>query len=226
MYHHLTVLESSLKMPLLSLPVKSFLVKTASGLVLISPVPDIQQFKEQIDAVGAVTDLVAPNGYHHLGMAQAIALFPNATVWGVPALREKCADIPWQKDLFSDVWPYSDELEIVPLQGAPKLDEVVFFHKPYKRLIVTDLCFNHVDGSGFGYWLMFNIFGAYQRFAVGRLLARLVEDKALFQASLANVLALDFETIMLPHGMNVTTDAKATLKAALQERGFDDALTA
>ena len=216
----LSTFESSLKMPILELPVKSFLVKAKDGLVLISPVPDIQRFKPQIDAMGTLSDLVAPNGYHHLGMAQAIELFPKATVWGVPALREKCADISWEKDLFCDEWPYDDELKAIALQGAPKLDEVVFFRETSKCLIVTDLCFNHIHGKGLGYWIMFNIFGAYKRFAMSRLLTQMVKDKELFRASLEKVLALDFETIALPHGVNLSQNAKVRLRTALQERGL------
>lgn len=216
----LTVFESTLQMPLLSLPLKSCLVKTNNGLILISPVPDIQKFADDIKAVGSVTDLVAPNALHHLGMANAIELFPDATVWGVPALKTKCPDIPWGKDLFTDQWPYSEDLEVVPLQGAPKLNEVVFFHQPSHSLIVTDLCFNYIHGKGLGYWLMFNIFGTYKRFAMARPLARMVENKPLFQASIDKALALDFHTIVIPHGVDVTDNAKERLKNALRERGF------
>lgn len=170
--------------------------------------------------MGSVTDLVAPNAFHHLGMASAIELFPEATVWGVPALKNKCPDIPWEKDLLIDPWPYSEDLEVIPLQGAPKLNEAVFFHQSSNSLIVTDLCFNHIHGTGFGYWLMFHIFGTYKRFAIGRLLARMVENKPLFQASIEQVLALDFHRIVIPHGVNVETNAKEQLKNTLYERGF------
>lgn len=216
----LTLLESVLKMPLLDLPVKSCLVETKKGLVLISPIPDIRNFKNQIDAAGTVTDIVAPSGLHHLGIPQAIQLFPHATIWGAPALRKKRPDIPWQKIFSHDRWPYSEELEVVVLQGIPKLTEIVFFHKASKSLIVTDLCFNHIHGKGLGYWLMFHLFGTYKRFAMSKLFVRMIQDKNLFKESINKILDFDFQTIVISHGVNIEIHAKEAFKNALRERGF------
>jgi hypothetical protein len=56
--------------------------------------------------------------------------------------------------------------------------------------------------------------GCYCRFAASRLLRSTIKDRAAFRASLDLVLAWEFERILLSHGRNVETDAKALLRDA------------
>ena len=212
-------ISSSIKMPLLVLPTKTILVRLAHGVVMISPGSGLAGVREQIDAFGTVTDIVAPNLFHNVGIKSACKLFPDATLWGVKGFAEKLPGISWEKTLEPEWWPYGAELELMPVNGMPKINEMVMLHRASRTLIATDLCFNHVEGRGFGYWVVFNLFGAYRKFAVSRLFLKMAKDKAALNESLKQILAADFDNVIMAHGHNVLGNGKAQLKQALIERG-------
>ncbi|QQR88644.1 MAG: hypothetical protein IPJ88_10355 [Myxococcales bacterium] len=211
-------LTSELKLPLMTLPIKMSLVRVGEKVVMISPLPDLERFKTEIDAFGVPTDIVAPNLFHSSGVEAAAELYPTARIWGVKGFARKRPQIAWQAVLGEGEWPFSQELSMFEIEGMPKFNEVVFLHRPSKTLIATDLCFNHLNGTGFGYWLVFNLFGTYRRFAVSRLFLKMVKNRESFNRSISQLLESDFENIIMAHGLNVTGSAKEKLVLALKEK--------
>lgn len=214
--NEISFLESVVKMPLMSLPVRSTYIPVQNGAVLISPGSclDLTQLK----SLNSVTDLVAPNLLHCAGMQKAHSAYPNAKRWGALGVRGAKPQISWTDELSKENWAYQDELPMVQLQGIPKINEVVFFHKKSKSLIVTDLCFNMQDVKGIGPWIILNMFGTYKRFAVSKFFMRYTKDKAAFERSIGEIFAFDFENIILSHGANVIGNAKSKFSQALLER--------
>jgi hypothetical protein len=210
--------NSFLKMPLVQLPVTTSLIDLPTGKILLSPHPSLTPAEFQ--SMGNVTDIVAPNLFHHLGIKNAIEAFPAAKLWGTIGFDKKIKDIPWQNFLTASNWPYQDELVAIPIAGMPKLNEIVFFHKRSQTLFVTDLCFNILGDLGFAGWLLYNIFGTYKRFAVSKILIKFVTDQAAFRASLTTLFACDFENIVVSHGNVIVGGGRAQLQAAFQERGY------
>lgn len=213
----LKTLESEVQMPMMSLPTKSILVSIGDRVVLISPLPDIEKFEKEILTFGTPTDIVAPGGFHHLGIEAASKMFPSAKLWCVPALKNKRKDIAWTDTLSKD-WPFQGELDVFLLEGLPKLDEALLYHRASKTLILCDLCFNLVHGKGMGNWLITHMFGTYKKLGVSRFFSIFVKDKALFRQSIQEVLNLDVEKIIIPHGEDVTEAPMSRLKKALSER--------
>ncbi|MEZ4741560.1 MAG: DUF4336 domain-containing protein [Bdellovibrionota bacterium] len=214
------ILDSELNMPFMRLPVKMVLVKiSGGGVVLISPLPDIKRFTSDIEGFGRITDIVAPNLYHNIGIEAATRLYPDAKLWGVTGYDKKMSHFNWNF-LDGDTWPYSDVLSLHEIKGMPKFNEVEFLHKKSKTLIVTDLCFNHLHGKGFGNWFVFHIFDTYKRFAISRLFLKMVKERSSFEGSIKEILNLDFDKIILSHGVNVEHKAKEKFIDALRERGI------
>ena len=210
--------ESYLKMPLVQLPVRTSLIHLSNGAsVLLSPHPSLTA--EEFQRMDGVTDIVAPNLFHHLGIKKAMTALPEAKLWGVKGFDQKRKDLQWQSFVTEDSWLYNDELIAIPLEGMPKVNECLFIHKPSKTLFVTDLCFNILNSSGFGAWLIYSIFGTNKRFSTSKLLGRSITDKAAFQKSIEKLLTHDFDSIVPCHGSVVKSDAKAKLLLALSERG-------
>jgi hypothetical protein len=77
------VLPSSKRMPLMKLPVMSTAIRTSRGVVLISPGDQLKSQEAELDSFGRVTDLIAPNLYHHESMHLAQHILPHAGVWVV-----------------------------------------------------------------------------------------------------------------------------------------------
>lgn len=211
--------HGKLKMPLVQLPLTSALVTLSTGKVLLAPHPSLTA--DELRGMGAVTDIVAPNLFHHLGIAHAVAAHPQARLWGVAGFERKRKDIAWGAFLEAGQWPHQQELVAVQLGGMPTINEFVFFHPLSKTLFVTDLCFNILESPGVGAWLIYHLFGTYQRFACSKLLMKRIEDQAAFEKSLAMVFAHDFDRIVMCHGSVVHSAGRAALRAALRERGFE-----
>jgi hypothetical protein len=210
--------KSILKMPLVKLPLTTSLISVSTGKILLSPHPSLTPAEFQ--AMGNITDIVAPNLFHHLGIKNAIAACPTAKLWGTTGFTEKIKDITWENFLDEKTWPHQSELAAIHIAGMPKLNEFVFFHQQSKTLFVTDFCFNMLDDPGFGGWLIYSLFGTYRRFAVSKILMKFVTDQTAFKQSLTNLFSYDFENIVVSHGWVVKGGGRAKLQAALQERGY------
>lgn len=202
----------------MSLPVRSTFVSIENSGILISP--GSRNTPDQLNGLKTVTDLVAPNLFHGAGIKKANAAFPNAKIWGVTGSREQRSYLPWTDVLSADKWPYQNELPMVLLKGMPKVNEVVFFHKASKSLIVTDLCFNMKNASGIGAWIILNMFGTYNKLGVSRFFKKFTNDKMALEKSLDEVFAFDFDNIIVSHGENVISNAKEKLLHALSERNI------
>jgi hypothetical protein len=209
--------ESKVKLPGLVLPVRSILLSLSSAKILVSPI----DFSEaQRKSLMGVTDIVAPTLTHHLFVLQAKEIFPEARLWGALGFQNKRPDIPWNKEITNENWLFSDELEILSLQGMPTLNEVVFFHKTSKSLLVADLCFNLVSPEGWLAPILLRAFGTYKRFNISRMLLSYVKDKDQFRQSMRQLMQWNFENIIMAHGELVLGGAKEKLAQALRSRNL------
>jgi len=204
----------NVKMPLMRLPARMILVQLDNAKVMISP-----SSEGHYPPLG-ITDIVAPNLFHNLGIRSAQKALPEAKLWGVPGFKKKLPEIDWNEELTPGKWPYNNELKVLPIDGMPKLNEVVFHHIRTNTLIVTDLCFNLTQSFGFGGWLVLQAFGTYKRFGSSRFLAQLIDDRSAFRASIDNLLQTDFDNLIMAHGEPIIGEAKNRLVSALRERSL------
>lgn len=212
------ILKSSVPMPLMSLPVYSPLVNLGEKQILISPGSRFPL--EQYDPTWKITDIVAPNLFHHAGVPKAASVYPSAKLWAAPGLEKKIPHIKWTNFLSLEAWPYQSNLTLIPIQGSGVAGEHVFISKQSKTLIVTDLAFNIKNASGLGAKIMLSLFGTHNRFAVSRLLKLLLDDRLAFERSMHELMTHDFENILVSHGEVIIGNAKNLLREALKERGF------
>lgn len=84
----------------MKLGTRSTIVQLPSGaLVIISPVTFDEATKAEIDALGVVDYVIAPNLFHHLFFNQACALWPEAQHLVPPGLSEKVSLIGSTQEL-------------------------------------------------------------------------------------------------------------------------------
>lgn len=171
------------------------------GLWVHSPVRFIPEVRAAVDALGPVRFLVAPNLMHHLAVPDWAAAYPEAKVAAPPGLRRKQPQL--RIDLELGDAPdagWAGVIDQVFVHGMPKLDEVLFFHRPSRTVLVTDLAFNfHQTGS----WLLrayLKLSGAWQRLATTLTARALMKDKGAVRASLDKVKAWDAERVVVCHG--------------------------
>lgn len=212
--------EDVLNMPLMQLPIRSTIIRTKNGLIIFSPTKNLGSYQQTIDKMGSVKAVVSPSLFHHLYVKEAKECYPKAKLIGAQGLAKKRPDVSWDAFCPEGLTDFQEDIEVISLEGMPNFQENVFFHKPSKTLLVSDLCFNLTDAKGLGSWLILNLFGTYRKFGVSRLFLKFVTDKDLFVKSIRHLMTLDFQNIIPGHGYIVVGNAKEMLVKALEEKNI------
>ena len=174
---------------------------TGGRLVLHSPVKLDAALRQSLDALGEIKAIVAPNRLHHLFLAEYITSYPQARIYTTPSLRKKRPDLRITGELGDEPQnEWRGEIEQHLFRGAPRLNEVVFFHPATRTLVLTDLAFNisknAAKRSPLFYWLWdVGHFGPH-RFV--RL--RGIRDRLAAGASVERILRWNFDRIIVSHG--------------------------
>lgn len=187
------------------------------GLWLWSPMPIDDALAEQISGLGPVRHLVAPNAMHHLHFEAAAARWPEARRYLAPALARKRPELRHDQ-LLGDEVPaaWAGQIEAHLVGGAPRLDEVVFLHRPSKTLVLCDLVFNLREIRGWVSSLVFRMAGTHRGLAQSRLLRTMIRDREAAAASARRILQWDFERVVMAHGEVLEHDARESLRGALE----------
>jgi hypothetical protein len=189
------------------MPVRMNVARLASGELWVhSPVPTDDALAAEIGALGRVRHVVSPSKYHHAFAGRFVARFPEAALHGAPGVAQKHPELMFGGTLGEGASPWSAEIDQVLLDGAPGLNEFVFFHRASRSLMVTDLFFNITEPESWGTALITRMAGTYRRFGVSRLWHIYRKDRALMKASLEKVLAWDFVRVLPAHGVVFAAD--------------------
>ncbi len=171
------------------------------ALLLHSPIRADAPLVREVEALGAIAHLVAPNRMHHLFIAEWKQALRAATIHAAPGLDRKRPDLEIDGMLGEEADPaWASVLDQVVMRGAPFLSEVVFFHRPSATLILTDLAFNIGSSAPGLTQAFFRLAGTHGRLAPPALEQLLVRDRAAFAAAREEVLAWPFERIIVAHG--------------------------
>ena len=192
-------------------------------LVLISPIQLEECDRSALEELGFVRHIIAPNCFHHLYMSQAQALFPEATTWGVEALRNKRPDLTFVQSLDQSGY-FLDELEYFSFEGFGTIlpwrielaHETVFLHHPSRTLIITDIAFNFDQTSDGLLQVGAKLLGSYGLLKPSFLEKIGSRDKRKVESSIKTLLTWDFDRVILAHGSIVESDGKEKLKAGYE----------
>lgn len=186
------------------------------GVALVSPIRLDEDVAAKIEASGPVRYLIAPNLLHHLYLGAASERWPDARVLAPAALRAKRPDLRIDAELEEGLpADLSRSVRAVKIEGAPSLDEVVFFHEPSRTLVVTELAFNITKPEGLMAHVILFLVGCHGRLAQSRAWRMFVKDRAAAARSARTVLGLGFETLVVAHGDIVEANARERLEGAL-----------
>ncbi len=214
----LWVVDHSLYMLGVNLGTRSTLLRIADqSLCLISPGAGLDELKAQIDSLGEVKAILAPNTMHHLSLPATQKLFPLAQIYGPPGLKTKQPKLNY---LGFENTPWIDHLQVLAIQGLGPLQEHAFFHAPSKTLIATDLVFNFQQAPNLWARAMMTLNGCYQHFGPTRVLRSLIKDPADLRKSIEQLLQWDFDRVIMAHGEVLPTGGKAKFRQSYQAIGI------
>jgi hypothetical protein len=215
---NLWVTERPFRFGGLSIGTRMTVLRLAGGeLFLHSPVALDTGLREELDALGRVRYVVAPNKMHHLFVAEYGDGYPDALLYCAPGLEIKRKDIDWHATL-GDTPPeaWRGQLEQVFFAGFPIANEVDFFHPPTGTLIVTDIAFHIGEESPALVRFAFRLLGAYKRLGPSVMERILIRDRIAARESLEKMLAWDFDRVIVTHGSVVEHGGREALRKSYE----------
>lgn len=209
----------------LSLPVRMTVIRLASGDVwLHSPTRFNPELRREIEVIGPIRHIVAPNVAHWTHLKEWQTACPAAVISAAPELRNRSqvreAGLRLDRDL-TDTPPsdWADEIEQTVVPGGAGFREVAFFHRPTRTLILTDLIQNLEPGKlPLGTRLFAKLTGVQapdgKAPAYLRLVVRLRRREA--RAAIARLVSRAPTRVIFSHGKWFDRDGAAELRRAFR----------
>lgn len=171
------------------------------SLFLHSPVGLDAQLRRELDALGTVRYAVAPNRFHHLHAGEVAQAYPEARLWVAAGVERKRPDLAIAGVLTDDApAEWRRELDQLYFRGRPFENEVVFRHRASRTLLLCDLAFNFGPTAPVVTRLVMTLLGGYRCFRPTRLDPFLIRDRSAARRSLEQILAWDFDRVVVAHG--------------------------
>ena len=208
-------------------PTRSVVVRLAEkklwvwSSIVLSP-----ELKRDIDTLGKVSHLVSPNKIHHLYLGEWRQSYPDALLWGPQSVVDKRLDLTFQSAL--EDWapqPWSTDIAQFWFRGSSFMDEIVFFHKPSKTVILADLSENFSERFLQQHWRWWQrpiakLWKITEGWGYAPLEWRLsFRRREAARAARDALLACDIDKVVMAHGEWQPTDGRAYLERALSWLG-------
>lgn len=201
-------------------PTRMAIIRLANGdLFIWSPITLTNELRVEVDLLGNVRHLVAPNSLHHVFIADWKHAYPDAHLYAPPGLREKRKDLPFDLDLANEPSPYWEgEIDQVPMLGNIITTEVVFFHARSGTVLFTDLL-QQLPANWFSGWralvAKWDLMLCPEP-AVPRKFRLAFTDRSAARISLERILSWPAKGVLMAHGTPVTEDGRAFIARAFR----------
>lgn len=125
-------------------PTRMTVLRLSAGLFVHSPTALDATLRAEIERLGRVRWLIAPNAIHYWWLPDWKAAFGDAQAYRAPGVLERAGNriafpsLPLAGDTG---YPWDETVATLPVVGR-FLTEFVFFHRPSRTLILTDLIEN------------------------------------------------------------------------------------
>lgn len=194
---------------------------TDGNLLIHSPCPLDNSIKADIDALGTVGIIIAPGNYHYLNASKFLKAFPDAKFFICPGVEKKDTSLAGACLLTDEPdasWP--TDLDQILIRGSRFIQEVAFFHRPSRTLILVDLIENYGDNTTKPNWVLRfwwkYVFHMWNRPKPAPEYQLGWNNKVKAKESLERILAWDFDRIIISHGDLIEDDAHQVARDAWQ----------
>ena len=122
------------------------------GLFIWSPVLLTEELRNEVNSLGGVQHLIAPNTLHDTFLQEWATAYPSAKVHTAPRPSQLKGPPAPSKQLGRSPEPeWANEIEQVIIAGNFITTEVWFFHRRSSTLLITDLV-QHFEPNWFSGW--------------------------------------------------------------------------
>jgi uncharacterized protein DUF4336 len=201
-------------------PTRMAIVRLSSGgLFIWSPIQLVESLRAEVDALGEVRFLVAPNSLHHLFLDEWRRAYSGAKLHAPPGLREKRKDIDFDGDLGNaPIAEWADDIDQVVVLGNLITTEVVFFHRMSDTVLFADLI-QQFPSDWFSGWrsivARLDLMLAPEP-TVPRKFRNTFINRRAARVSLEHILAWPAEKVLMAHGPAINDDGRAFIGRAFR----------
>ena len=189
-----------------------------ASLCLISPLRFNDALASEIEKIGNVRYLIAPNRHHNLFFDRWAKRFPQAQLCAPNNTSRLQPDIELNENTLTTLnQQWEPGLKGIFVHGLPILSETAFYNPQDKILVITDIAFNIQQQNKWFSRLVFKSYGVYAKFGPSRLIRATIKNKTAFGTSMKTLLDLPFKQIIVSHGACVTTNAQEIFRDAFAE---------
>lgn len=181
-----------------------------------SAVPLTPAQKADLDRLGTLRHIVAPSAFHHLFLPALARLYPQAHLYGTASVLHKHPDLSQMQRIPADNdAPWAGQLQCLPTQGIPLLDETLWFHPASGSLIVTDVLQCWQGPLSLPVRLYLGLTGGYKRLTVPRTVRLLVRDLAAVRTWVEQLRSWPVQRVILLHNSVIDENPMQRLDEAL-----------
>ena len=194
---------------------------TDGSLWVNSPVSVSFDTLKRITEIGHVKYLLAATPRHVWRLAAWHTLFPEARLWAprTTPFTLKKGHLPFT-GILGDKPPqaWMDDLDQLAFKGNPLIEEVLFFHKQSRTVIIDDLMQIHPNVKGKPFRnALFKLEGVASPHGGVPLDIRLsFTNRDLARQSLERLMSWDFDKLVIAHGACIEGDAKPFVERAFR----------
>lgn len=199
-------------------PTRMAVIRLRSGdLWIWSPVTVTDAARAELDALGPVRHIIAPNKLHDTFLADWAAAYPEAAVHAAPGLTEDLTGVGFASILGEEpdaAW--AEDLDQALVTGNRIAEEAVFHHRESGAALVTDLV-QHIPGDWYSGWR--RIVARLDRMsgpapAMPRKFRLAFRRQASTRAAAERILSWRAERLVIAHGPPLQSGAHAVLEEA------------
>jgi hypothetical protein len=201
-------------------PTRMVVVRLADGSAWVwSPVALTEELAHAVEAIGPVRYILSPNKIHHLFLAEWAERWPEARLFAPPGLASKKPDLHFDAELGDEPDPaWAADIDQVIFHGSLAMEEVVFFHRASRTVIICDLIQRHPEAKMTGWkGMLMRLDGL-----VGEHGSTPREWRATFlqrkpaRAARNKVLNWNAERLVIAHGECAQAEATSIIAGALR----------
>lgn len=139
------VIRFGMPWPKMPFPTRMTIIRLGNGgLFVHSPTHLTEDLRAEVDALGPVRFIIAPNRIHYWWVPYWRQAYPQAQIWLAPRIREQAKghiDFATRELTGATGYPWDGAIATLPVTGS-FMTEVAFFHQATRTLILTDFIEN------------------------------------------------------------------------------------
>jgi hypothetical protein len=171
---------------------------------------------DHLKKLGTVNFAVLPNKWRRGNAVEFKVLFPDAVFFCAPELEKIEKNLPLTSITEGARFPWSDQIDHLLIRGSPFFNEVAFYHKLSRTLILADHGGYMYDGGPLTAQLGLKLLKSQKIPGWSEQEKKLyVRDRKLYGDSISKIFEWDFIRAIVAHGPVISTVEKTTIRSAL-----------